>query len=203
MKKILITAIFIVLNSPLFAFDLNDLGDFSSRSLIESRIYNNQLTNQEQRDALVLHKLAPTHKCLFEQIIKGNYENVKLLLEANINPNQSYMSEYAIYISAKHNKFDILKLLYENNAKLDRGFYSELYEAIRNKNPEMAQYLLDRGARVNYIDSVTNNTVLYLALKNKMYDLDSQMIQKGAKADPRSVNYLRKHKLGYLVEQKN
>ncbi len=203
MKKILIITIAILLNSPLFAFDLNDLGDFSSRSVIESKIYNSQHINQEQKDALIERKLTPTHKCLFEQIIKGNYENVKLLLEAHVNPNQSYMSEYAIYISAKHDKFDILKLLYDNNAKIDRGFYSELYEALRNKNADMAQYLLDRGANVNYMDSVTNNTVLYMALKNKMYNLASQIIQKGAKPDMRSVNYLRKHKLGYLIEQKN
>lgn len=201
MKKILIIAIIFLLNSPLFAFDVNELGDFSSRSVIENRLYNRQTATQEQRDVLSSKKLSPSTKCLISQIQKGNYDNVKLLLDAKVNPNQSYMSEYPIYIAARENKFDILKLLCEYNAKLDRGFYSELYEALRNKNKDMAQYLLDRGARVNYTDSLSNNTILYLALKNKMYELASQIIQKGAKADNRSVRYIVKHKLQYLIPQ--
>ena len=200
MKKFLLITLFL-LNISSFAFDINELGDFSSRSVIEGRLYNRQTMTQEQRDLLTYKKLTPTHKCLFEQIKKGNYDNVALLLQAKVNPNQSYLSEYAIYIAAKANKFDILQLLYDNNAKLDRGFYSELYEALRNKNPEMAQYLLDRGAKVNYMDSITNNTVLYMALKNKMYDLASQIIAKGAKPDTRSVKYIRKHKLAHLIPQ--
>ena len=201
MKKILIIAIIFLLNSPLFAFDINELGDFSSRSVIENKLYNRQTITQEQKDILISKKLSPDTRCLIEQIKKGNYDNVQLLLSAKVNPNQSYMSEYPIYISARENKFDILKLLYENNAKLDRGFYSELYEALRNKNSDMAQYLLDKGAKVNYTDAVTNNTILYMALKNKMYDHASQIIQKGAKADNRSVKYIAKHKLQYLIPQ--
>ncbi|MBR2068399.1 MAG: ankyrin repeat domain-containing protein [Candidatus Gastranaerophilales bacterium] len=202
MPYFLIVLLFFTLSIPSFAFDVSELGDFSSRSIIEGKIYNRQSAiTQEQRDLLTYKKLVPNSKCLFEQIKKGNYENVKILLQAKVNPNQSYLSEYPIYIAAKENKFDILKLLYENNAKLDRGFYSELYEALRNKNAEMAQYLLDRGAKVNYMDSITNNTILYMALKNKMYDLASQIILKGAKADTRSVKYIKKHNLGYLIPQ--
>ena len=183
------------------AFDASEFGDFSSRSVIEGELYKRSNISQNLKDTLQDKKLAPTHACLFEQIRKGNYDNVKLLLEAKVNPNKSYMGEYAIYIAAKENKFDILKLLYENKAQLDRGFYSELYEAIRLKNTEMAQYLLDRGARVNYTSSITNDTILYLALKNKMYDISSKIIAKGAYADNRSVKYIKKHKLQSLIPQ--
>ena len=202
MKKFLLITL-ILLNIPLFAFDLNDLGDFSSRSVIESKLYNKEKITQDQKDILKSKKLTPTPQCMIEQIKKGSYENVELLLQSKVNPNQHYYSEYAIYIAARENKFDILKLLYEYNAKLDRGFNSELFAAVKNKNKEMAQYLLDRGAKVNYTDSITNDTILYAALKNKMYDIASQLIQKGAYADIRSVKYMKKHKLGYLIEEKN
>ena len=186
----------------IYGYDLSDFGDFSSRSIIMNKLNNQSPMTQEQRDLLVSKKLTPTSECLFVQSKKGNYDNVKLLLEAKVNPNQSYMSEFPIYIAAKENHFEVVKLLYEYNAKLDRGFYSELYEAIRNKNQEMAQWLIDKGARVNYIDSITNNTILYLSLKNNMYDISTQLISKGAKADMRSVKYIKKKKLINLIPDK-
>ena len=79
-------------------------------------------------------------------------DNVELLLNSGVNPNESYLAEYPIYIAAKKNNFIALKLLYNKGAKLDRGFNSELYEAIKNKNPDMAQFLLDRKANINYRD---------------------------------------------------
>ena len=200
MKQFLIILV-LFMTSPLCAFDLSDMGDFSSRSTIENQLFNRKTISQDEKDVLVAKKLAPTHRCLFEQIKKGSYENVELLLNAKVNPNVAYMNEYAIYIAAKENKFDILKLLYENNAKLDRGFFSELYEAVKNKNADMAQYLLDRGARVNYTDSITNNTILYLALKNNMHDLVKQLILKGANPDIKSLKYMKKHKLADLIPQ--
>ncbi len=199
----LIALLSFFVNIPVNAFDINDFGDFSSRSVIESSLFNRQTSTQEQRDLLKARNLVPTTKCMIEQIKKNNYENVKLLLEAKVNPNQQYMANYPIYIAVKENRFEIVKLLCENNAKLNKSMYSELYEAVRNKNKEMAQYLLDKGANVNYTDNFGNSTILYLALRNKMYDLASQMIQKGARADKDSVKYVQKHKLEYLIPQNN
>ena len=192
----------VLFSVPSFAFDINELGDFSSRSVIEGALFKREETiPQEIKDLLKAKKLYPNSKCLIEQIKKGNIENVELLLRAKVNPNQNYMTDYPIYIAARENKFDILKLLYENNAKLDRGFYSELYAAIKNKNEQMAQYLLNKGANLRYIDAITNDTVLYSALKNKMYNTAEQMILKGAPADNKSINYIKKHKLEYLIPQ--
>jgi len=197
----LVFLFFLLINTSANAFDINELGDFSSRSIIENGIFHRETISQEQKDLLNDKKLYPHVRCMIEQIKKGNYENVELLLKAKVNPNDNYLSNYPIYIAAKENKFDIVKLLYENNAKLDRGFYSELYEALRNKNAEMAQYLLDRGANIKYMDALTNNTVLYMALKNKMYNLAEQIIAKGAYADVKSVKYIKQHKLEYLIPQ--
>lgn len=201
-KRYILIFCLVFLSNAGFCFDLENYGDFSSRSVIMNQLYKKNSIPQELKDVLTQKKLAPTTKCLFEQIKKGNTENVSLLLEAKIDPNSSYMSDYPIYYAARFDKFDILKLLYEKGAKLDRGFYSELYEAVRNKNKEMAQYLLDRNAKVNYSDSITNNTILYMALKNNMIDIASQLIDKGARADVKSVKMIKKKKLIDLVKDK-
>ncbi len=187
---------------PALALDINDYSDFSSRSLIMNKMNSTETISQEQRELLISKKLFPTSECLNQQIKKGNFENVKLLLDSKTNPNNSYYSEYPIYTAAKMNNFEILSLLYEYGAKLDRGFYSELYEAVKNKNTQMAQFLIDKGAKVNYQDSITNNTILYMSLKNKMYDISAQLIAKGAKADMKSVRYIKKKKLYNLIEDK-
>ena len=182
------------------AIDLSEYGDFSSRSLIMNA-QKNTLT-QEQKDILISRKLNPTTKCLIEQIKKNNIENIHLLLEAGINPNQDYMTEYPIYIAAKENNFEALTILYEKGAKLNKGFNSELYEAVKNKNSDMAQYLIDRKANVNYIDSLTENSILYLALKNNMIPIAQQLINLGAKPDRKSALTIKKKKLFYLIQDK-
>ena len=183
-----------------FAVDLSDFGDFESRSSILNGLNKKSTLTQEQRDILMSKKLSATTNCLVEQIKKGNIENVSLLLDFNVKPNQSYMSDFPIYIAAKENKFEIVKILLEHGAKLDKGFNSELYAAISNKNAEMAQFLIENGANVNFYDNVSDNSVLYHALKNNMIDIASLMIQKGAKPDIKSVKYIKKKKLGAIVE---
>lgn len=187
---------------PTFAIDLSEFGDFSSRSVIMNNLSGKEIISQEQKDILKERKLTPTSQCLIQQIKKGNIENVEILLDSKVSPNKSYLSDYPIYIAAKNNQFEILKLLKERGAKLDKGFYSELYEAVRNKNNDMAQFLIDNGARVNYMDSITNNTILSMALKNNMKDIAAQLIEKGARADIKSVKLIKKKKLLYLIEDK-
>ncbi len=202
-NKFLLMLLPVVLFSlPALALDITEYSDFSSRSIIMNKMNNTESISQEQKELLISKKLFPTSECLNQQIKKGNIENVKLLLDSKTNPNNSYYSEYPIYTAAKANNFEILKLLYEYGAKLDKGFYSELYEAVKNENKEMAQFLIDNGARVNYQDSITNNTILYMSLKNRMYDISAQLIAKGAKADMKSVGYIKKKKLYNLIEEK-
>ncbi len=190
----------LLIKAPALAIDLEDFGDFSSRSIIMNP-QKNTLT-QEQKDILNSKKLNLSTQCLIEQIKKNKNENVEILLNAGLNPNNSYMAEYPIYIAAKENNFTALKLLYEKGAKLDRGFNSELYEAVKHKNNDMAQYLLDRKANIFYKDSVSDNTILYVALKNNMIPIAQQLIEKGAKADRKSVLMIKKKKLFYLIQDK-
>lgn len=183
------------------AIDLNDFEDFSSRSVIINQQKKTTLT-QEQKDILISKKLSPTPQCLIEQIKKNNYENVYLLLEAKVNPNQSYMTQHPIYVAAKENHFEIVKLLFEKGAKLDKGFYSELYESVKNKNSQMAQFLLENKANIHYTDIVSENSILYLALKNNMIPIAQELINQGAKPDKKSVLIIKKKKLFYLIKDK-
>jgi len=62
--------------------------------------------------------------------------------------------------------------------------------------------LLDRKANINYKDSITDNTLLYLALKNNMIPIAQQLIDKGIGADRKSVILIKKKKLFYLIKDK-
>ena len=195
---LLLLMLALLFKTPTLAIDLNELGDFSSRSLIMRE--NKDTITQEQKDELQAKKLTRTAQCLITQIKKNNYENVVLLVETKTNLNSHYLGDYPIYIAAKKNNFEIVKLLFENGAKLDRGFSSELYEAVKNKNTQMAQFLIDNKAKINYKDTVTENTILYLALKNNMLDIAKQLINKGAYADKKSVLIVKKKKLFDLIK---
>ncbi len=200
MKKILYIFSVLYLAVSANAFDYSDYtGNFSDRSMIMRSIEGRDKMNQQDRDILSEKKLTPTTSCLFEQIKKNDYDNVKTLLEAKLNPNISYLSDYPIYYASRLNRTEIVYLLYEYGAKLDKGFYSELYEAVRNKNNELAQFLIDKNAKINYTDAVTNNTILSMALKNNMYEIARQLIEKGAYADNRSIHIIKKKKLMYLI----
>ena len=204
MKSFISKIIFLLMPIQLFvsalAIDLSDFGDFSSRSLILNQ-QKNELT-QEQKDILTSKKLSLNSKCLIEQINKNNIENVNLLLEFGINPNSTHLNETPFYQAAKKNNIEILKLLNKYGAKPDKSMYSELYIAVKNKNNEMAQFLLDKKANIYYIDSITENTILYVALKNKMYDVAQRLIQKGAKIDAKSFWIIKRKNLEYLIENK-
>lgn len=190
-----------LLSFPTSAIDLSDYGDFSSRSIIMKHLEGGETANQAQRDELVSRKLKNTTECLFSQIKKGNIENVRVLLDAKVDPNGKFMSETPIYIAAKANNFEIVKLLIDRGAKLDRSFFSELFEAIRNKNSDMALYLLDNGARTHYVDSLTNKTALYYAVKYNMKDVATLMLQKGARLDRSTAILIKKKKWDELLPQ--
>lgn len=177
---------------PVLAFDVSQLGDYESRSMYFNSS-KNSLT-QEKINYLKSKKLSPTIKCLNQQIKKENLDNINLILDINIDINESYMGETPLYVAVKENNQTIAQLLIEHKAKPDRGMYSELYEAVKNKNNELAQLLLDNKAKINYTTMVTSDSILYTALKNNMTELVYQLIQKGAYIDEKS---------SYLMKKKN
>lgn len=205
MKKILF--VLIILSLPFFAFGYDPLNGFSTgledfmpKSQVLEGIKGASKMTPEQKEILKEKKLTPNAECLIKQIKKNNIENVKLLLDCNVNPNASYYGDYPVYTASKYNRDEMVRLLLEHGAKLDRGFYSELYEAVKNKNEDLAYFLINNGSKINYRDAVSNNTVLSVAIKNKMYELAKTLIQKGAKPDSLSLKLIKQKKLNRLVE---
>jgi len=198
MKKLILFLLAILTMQNANAIDISELGDFSSRSLIIKNTQNddkNYISNQEIKDILISKKLSPTIQCLNEQISKKNYDNVYLLMQTNMDLNQNFFGEYPLYKASKTNQFELVELLIKNGAKPDRGFYSELYEAIKNKKEKMAKFLIDNNAKINYQNAITLQTNLSMALKNNMYDIAKILIQKGAYADDKSIKLIKKKKL--------
>lgn len=195
--KILFLSLFI--NQITFAEITDFGGDFSSRSQILKQMTSQNNISQEQKDILKNKKLSLNVKCLIEEIKKGNIENVRILLESKINPNDNYFATTPIFVACQENKTEIAKLLLEHGAKLEKSFDSELYFAVKNKNKQLSLLLLDYGANVNYSTPLTEKSILYLSLKNKMYDLAQVLIEKGAKPDRKVFLYIQKHKLEYLI----
>lgn len=194
-------ALILTITPVLADIDWSEYGSFSDRSTIMSGLNKAEKITPEQKELLKQKKLTPTTQCLIRQIKKNKLDNVQLLLDAKVKPNESYYMEYPIYTAAKANNLEALKMLYESGAKLDKGFFSELFEAVKNKNQDMTNYLLERGAKVNYIDSLTQNSILYYAIKNNMLETAEALIQKGAKLDRKTAILVKKKKLQYLFEK--
>ena len=93
--SLLLPILFLTMSA--LAIDVSEFSDFSSRSLIINEQKN--ILTQEQKDILLSRKISPTIQCLILQIKKNNNENVKLLLNYGLNPNESYLAEYPIYIA--------------------------------------------------------------------------------------------------------
>ncbi len=202
MKKI-IKILFLALFLCQITFaEITDFGgDFSSRSQILKQMNSSNPVSQEQKDILKSKKLALNPKCLINEIEKGNIENVKILLDSKINPNDNYFATTPIFVACQKNKTEIAKLLLEHGAKLEKSFDSELYFAVKNKNKELAHLLINYGANVNYSTPLTEKSILYVALNNKMYDIAQILIEKGAKPDRKVFLYIKKHKLDYLIPE--
>lgn len=201
MKKIInILFLILFLNQLSFAEITDFGGDFSTRSQILNSFKQTNIT-QEQKDILKAKKLNLSTKCLIDEIKKGNIENVQILLDAKLNPNEDYFGATPIYMACAKNREDIALLLLKNGARLNKSFDSELFQAIKNKNHNLSMILIENGADVNYSSMVQEKSVLYLALKNKMYDTAKLLISSGAKPDRKSVLYMKKKKLGYLLEK--
>ena len=72
---------------------------------------------------------------------------------------------------------------------------------LQNGNSQIANYLVDNNAKVDYISLVKNDTALYYALKNNMVDVAQKMINRGVSIDKKSIDLIKKKKLNYLISQ--
>jgi hypothetical protein len=125
-----------------------------------------------QMAAFVYHTLRVSiDDILFDSIFNNDIEEVRFLLEIGANPN-GYLRNYTLR-------------KYFSNA--DSGQISMLYPAIKNKNYEMIQLLIDYGANVNDITYLSHRP-LQLAIDSGDYKL-AEMLLKTHEVYPDGLDY--------------
>lgn len=160
--------------------------------------YKNNLTNSEltKYDDVFKEKNLPKSVSAFIHFVeKGDYETVKLYLDAGINPNESYYASFPLFHAVKKNHYEIAKLLLERGANPNLGHESCLYEAIRRKNAKMFKLLLDYGSRTDYVDYITDKTLLQKALEMNQKEIVQMLLNSGVKIDFKSKILLEKRNM--------
>lgn len=156
-------------------------------------------TRQERQaaeDLLVQFGISKSPNAFVKYIKDDNLKAVQLLLDAGFNPNTSINANYPLYYAARYNRSRIINLLLEKGADPNKDFTSPLRFTILHKDYNSSKLLLDKGANPNYRDALTDESLLYTALKKKQYDIARLLIESGAKQDRRSYQYISKKKLG-------
>ena len=108
---------------------------------------------------------------------EGNYQNVERLLANGASPNSflKFNSVTSLAIASQNGFFDIVKLLVENGAdvNLTKDGYTPLYRAVQEERYNIAQYLIDKSADINYVQANGLTSLFYAVYKNwpKMVNL--------------------------------
>lgn len=203
MKKLaLIICIFLYSNFALASFE--DPSAYFERYEPKTRQEPRQNESQQKYKAELKERGLPLSISEFIKYIKkGDVEIVKLYLDAGINPNVNFYTDYPIYFSAKEGRYEVTKLLLEYGAKPNIGFDSALFYAIKKRDAKTVQLLLEHGADPNNADFIGGETFLYYALDKKMYEIAKILITCGTKVDNRSMFLIEKKKIRALVEPDN
>ena len=84
-------------------------------------------------------------------------------------------------MAVQSNKSESVKILIHHNANIDfhvKG-YTSLQSAASYGRLEIAEYLLNKGAKINY-DPNSKGTPLYIAIHQKKTDIAKLLLKKGA-----------------------
>lgn len=116
---------------------------------------------------------------------KGNYHQVKLLIDNGVNINSTDHSlKTALYKACDYTQYDIAKLLLDNGADVN---ISDVYDEtplhlICNHyitNVQIAKKLIDNGANVNAVN-LNGDTPLNIAIRFKNVEIVELLIENGA-----------------------
>jgi len=202
-KKIIVIFLLAVFSQGVEAFESSfpfpfEFGHSSDIYLDVKKPETKQIRQQKQVAEDMLYELgiSKNPNDFVKYIKKGDSRSVKLLLDAGFDPNTCINANYPLYYAARYKQGKIIYLLLENGADPNRDYLSPLRYTILNKDYNSTKLLLEKGADPNYTDVVTDETVLYMALKKKEYDIARMLIEKGAKPDRKSYSYISKKKLG-------
>ncbi|MCD8024292.1 MAG: ankyrin repeat domain-containing protein [Candidatus Gastranaerophilales bacterium] len=154
-----------------------------------------RVKDREAEDILKARGIKNDPESFLKYIRKNDLESLKLILKAGFDPNKSINADFPIYYAARRNKTQVVYLLLENGADPNKGFSSPLRCAILEGDYNLAKTLIDHGANINFIDVLTDETILYTALKKKRYDIARILVEKGVKMDSDSYKIIKKRKL--------
>ena len=135
-----------------------------------------------------------TNMALYESVIKGDYGNVKKLLDigANVNfrnPNDKH-GYYLLHSSAKGNHFKITELLIDRGANIEVknfGGGTTLNLVSQRGNIGIVKLLLDKGAKIE-IKNDNGMTPLSLATMRGRIIVMKYLIKMGANVNSEMVN---------------
>jgi len=129
---------------------------------------------------------------LYLACVKGETELVKLLLSRGANPD-TRSDTYPVLAACSGRHYDIVKLLLDYGAdvavldKTDRTVLHHVLECdeSREKQAELIELLLDRGANVNEASS-GGGTPFYIACSKGLESVVKKMLECGAKVNGKS-----------------
>lgn len=124
--------------------------------------------------------------------LRGNYEIVKLLLEAgaNINETESQCNETALYMAVFKNHGETVKTLLDFNANTNietKEGSTCLLMAVKNGNVDIVNLLINSNARINYIEKPPYITPIGLAVSKNEFQIAKLLIERGAKKNVRHI----------------
>lgn len=156
-------------------------------------------TNTEKikraKEILASKKIPLTTKDFIQNALKNNVETVNLMLDAGMDVNASYYGQYALFYATKYNAAETALLLLSKGANPALGFDSPLWWSVKHNNFYLTQELVKQGANPNSVDIVSSQSVLYLAVKKKHFDIARFLIESGAKIDNQTGYLIQKNKL--------
>lgn len=123
----------------------------------------------------------------------GNIEIVKLLLARGASANLAGTNQklFPLFLAADNNHFEIVKLLVENGADvnqvLEEGNESAIFRAVRVKNDEMVDYLLDKRACVKIKNKIGVTLIASAALAGSS-TLTKKFVDMGLEIDSLATN---------------
>lgn len=132
------------------------------------------------------------HDTLIEAIERGHFHEVRNILDYGIDPNFRYQKDLPnrkspLIYAALHGRIEIIKLLIERGAKVDRpdlNGRTPLSWAAEHCQLKAAELLLSCGAEVNAEDdewTTPLSWLLYADERNVRHELHDYLVSRGAK----------------------
>ncbi|KAF3393739.1 putative ankyrin repeat protein [Penicillium rolfsii] len=113
---------------------------------------------------------------------KGHEEMVEMLLDAGANPNfkgHGFYTRTPLFHATVNGHRGVMKLLLENGANPNNDHEALLYRAVENRDQEMVNLLLDKGADPQIQDDFDCQTPLHFAVYNQDKEMVNLLIDKG------------------------